>query len=87
MTAADTVESQAARVEAAKEAGHVRVEIRELGYPRDVCKTCRCNWPCPDMAEAREWRPDALTDEEGEHVAGIARSYAAEIEDQDGGPS
>ena len=45
--------------DAARAAGHRPVEMRELGYARQVCATCRSDWPCSGYAQAAEDEDDA----------------------------
>lgn len=38
---------------------HVAVGKTELGYTRQVCKTCDVDWPCPEMVAFREEQVEA----------------------------
>jgi hypothetical protein len=33
--------------------GHQPYLVRELGYERRICSICRCDYPCPTVAEKR----------------------------------
>lgn len=33
---------------------HRRFPKTELGYTRNICGSCLVDWPCPDVAQARE---------------------------------